>query len=247
MKTVAIVEARMTSTRLPGKVLMSLGDKPMLEVLIERICKSKHLDEIVIATTTNATDDPIAKLCEKIGTNVYRGSEQDVLSRVLEAAQSVDADYICELMGDSPFLDPTLIDTAIETHLSSGNDYTSNFYPENHLPMGFAVQVYATETLRKASALTTDPIDRSHVTYYIYQHPEIFTCGGVPIPQVLQRPEVRLCVDEKNDFDLVTKVYVGLVSTNIAASCEDILAYLDRYPGLLELNKDVKQKDANEG
>ena len=98
MKIVAIVEARMTSTRLPGKVLMPLGEKPMLQVLVERIRKSKHLAEVVVATTTNDTDTPIVELCNKLGIRSYRGSEADVLTRVLEAARSVDADFICELL-----------------------------------------------------------------------------------------------------------------------------------------------------
>jgi spore coat polysaccharide biosynthesis protein SpsF len=247
MKTAAIIEARMTSTRLPGKVLKLLGEKPMLQLITERAGRAKNLDEIIVATTTNKTDDPIINLCRKIGIKYFRGSENDVMERVIKAGEKNNIDIICELMGDSPFLDPKMIDLTIETHLHSKNDYTSNFYPENHLPMGFAVQVYSTKILKKAAELTNDPIDRVHVTYFIYQHPEIFKCGGIKIAKNINRPKVRLCVDTQLDFDLVSAVYAGIGQTNNDFSCHDIIKYLDSHKELLLINKNVKQKKASEG
>ena len=247
MKIVATIEARMTSSRLPGKVLMHLGNVPLLEVLIHRVKKSKLIDEIVLATTTNKTDDPIVNLCKKLKVPFYRGSEYDVLDRVLKAAKKSGADLICELMGDSPFLDPNLIDETIKTHIKNKNDYTSNFYPENYLPMGFATQVFSTKVLEKTARLTSDPIDRVHVSYYIYQHPEIFKCGGVKIGKGIKYPEIRLCVDTKEDFDLVNKVFEGLGKKNPLFSCREAMVYLQSHPHLLKINKHVKQKKPSEG
>ena len=124
MKIIGTIEARMGSSRLTGKVMLPLGGKPVLERLIERVSMSRYIDKIVVATTEKDKDQPIVDLCEKLNVNCFRGSEEDVLDRVLKAAKSVHGDIICELMGDSPFLDPILIDNTITAHLSGNYDYT---------------------------------------------------------------------------------------------------------------------------
>ena len=152
-KVVATIEARMTSTRLPGKVLLEIGGKPALEFMIDRVKQSRLVDDIVVATTVNSSDQPIIDLCNKMGCKYFRGSEEDVLLRVLEAAKSVDADIIMELTGDCPFIDPDIIDKVIELYSSGDYDYASNVV-ERSFPDGFDTQVFSVQSLEKVSRLT---------------------------------------------------------------------------------------------
>ena len=159
----------MTSTRLPGKVLLKIGEKPALEYMINRIKQSNLIDEIVVATTTNDSDLPIIDLCAKIGCKHFRGSEEDVLLRVLDAAKSVSADIIVELTGDCPFIDPEIIDNVISLYFSGDYDYASNIV-ERTFPDGFDTQVFSVRSLEEVSRMTKDPIDRVHVSCYFYNN-----------------------------------------------------------------------------
>ena len=172
-RIVATIEARMTSTRLPGKVLLKIGGKPALEYMIKRIEQSKLIDEIVVATTTKDSDLPIIDLCARVGCKHFRGSEQDVLLRVLDAAKSVGADIIVELTGDCPFIDPEIIDKLIELYFSRDYDYASNVV-ERSFPDGFDTQVFSVKSLERVSEMTDDPIDRVHVSCYFYKNPIFF-------------------------------------------------------------------------
>ena len=164
MKVVGIIEARMGSSRLPGKVLLPFGGAPALGLLLKRVSSAEKLDEVIVATTEEKGDLPIVRFCDKIGVKSFRGSENDVMKRVLDAARHCEADLVCELMGDSPFLDPAEINRAITEYRIRDCDYLSNFWPKNTYPLGFAVQVYRTEVLAKAETMTLDPVHRSHVT-----------------------------------------------------------------------------------
>jgi spore coat polysaccharide biosynthesis protein SpsF len=187
------------------------------------------------------------QLCDGLGIKCYRGSENDVLSRVLEAAKWQDADLICELMGDSPCLDPLLIDYAISAHLSGNYDYTANFLPENTLPMGFAVQVFGLDVLAKVDSLTDDPIDRVHVSCFIYHNPKIFKLQGVPTPLQLAAPQIRLCLDTKEDYELLSKVWDALYKPGECFRAVDAVNFLIENPGLLNINQHVRQKHIDEG
>jgi len=247
MKIVATIEARMGSTRLPGKVLMPLGGKPVLERIIERISKARQIDDIVVATTEKTADDKIEALCQRLGVNCFRGSEEDVLDRVLKAAQSTDAKLICELMGDSPLIDPELIDDVIAKHLAGSFDYTSNCYPDNSYPVGFGVQVFPGSVLEHVATLTTDPIDRVHVSYFIYQHPELFRLQGVLAEPAVNAPEFRLTLDTADDYALISTVFDMLSRSNPSFCCEDIVKFLRANPDIVQLNSHVRQKTAGEG
>jgi len=247
MKIVATIEARMTSSRLPGKVLLPLGERPMLEVMIERVKRSKLIDDLVVATTVNDTDNPIVELCNKLNIKHFRGSEDDLLDRILKTAKAHEVDIICELWGDSPLICPELIDKAISAHLESDNDYTANFYPNNKFWTGSSVQVFPTKILEKVASLTNDPIDHVHVTCFIYQNPHLFKCGGVNCILETMSPEIRLCVDTQEDYELVNTIYSELVKTNQIFSHEDVLNYLELNPHLLLINRHIKQKKIEEG
>jgi len=218
-----------------------------LERIIERISRARSIDEIVVATTINQADEPIIALCRKLGVKFFRGSENDVLDRVLKAAQSNGADLICELMGDSPLIDPAQIDKITKIHLADNNDYTSNFYPEQLVPAGFPIQIFSTKTLEKVASLTDDPIDHVHVSCYIYHHPEIFKCGKVITDKDIIAPDMRLCVDTKEDYELVSRVFEILYKQNLFFECKDVINYLKANPELLSINKHVRQKTLEEG
>jgi len=163
---VAIIQARMTSTRLPGKVLMDLAGKPALQRMLERVSKSKRLASICVATTVNADDDPVAALCEKMSIPVFRGDEHDVLGRYVQAAQWCDADPVVRLTADCPMHDAEIIDDALEMYCAGGFDYVSNAIRRT-FPDGLDVEVMSRAVLDRTSAEATHPSLREHVTTYI--------------------------------------------------------------------------------
>lgn len=247
MKICGIIEARMGSSRLPGKVLLPLGGKPALERLIERVSRSRWLDEVVVATTANEGDRPIAELCARLGVRVFRGSEEDVLSRVLGAAEAAEADLICQLMGDSPLNDPVLIDLVIAAHLAGDYDYTANYLPENALPMGFAAGVFSAALLRRVAAMTQDPVDRAHVTCFIYHNPRLFRLQGVAASAQLAGPNLRLCVDTREDYEVVRRVFEAVHREGRCPRAWEFVRHLREHPELAAINAHVRQKHVDEG
>ncbi len=245
-KIVATIEARMTSSRLPGKVLKNLGGRPALQLLIERLKRSKYIDAIVVATTINDADEPIVELAKKLDVEYFRGSEEDVLSRVLGAAQSVNADIITEITGDCPLLDVELIDQGIEMFFEKGVDYLGNVTTDS-FPIGFDVQVFPTKILEKVDKLTQDPIDRVHVSYYIYQHPETFSLYLWKAEGEYHWPELRITLDEQKDFEFLEKICQKLLLVKENFNSLDVISLLKNDPSLLEINKHVKQKNLEEG
>jgi spore coat polysaccharide biosynthesis protein SpsF len=173
MKTVITIEARMRSTRLPGKVLKPVLGRPMLEMMIERLRRVHQADAIVVATTDNPADDDIAALANRLGVNLYRGSEDDVLGRVLDAARSVEAELIAETTGDCPLIDPGIADQVIATFLTNQVDFCSSGLVRTY-PLGLDLHVFRTSTLAEVAAQTQDPVNREHVALYIIEHPERF-------------------------------------------------------------------------
>lgn len=245
-KIVATIEARMTSSRLPGKVLLPLAGVPALELLINRLKKSKYIDEIVVATTVNAADDPLIVLASRLNVRYFRGSELDVLSRVLGAARSVDADIIVEVTGDCPFVDPALVDQGITKYFSGGYDYAANIIPVS-FPIGFDVQVFSVSVLSQVDKLTLDPLDRVHVSYYIYSHPESFKLLSWLAPENLAWPELRVTLDEQADYELLDTIAKRFMPDNQYFSAEDVINLLREQPNLLTINSHVRQKDISEG
>ncbi|MFZ3132817.1 MAG: NTP transferase domain-containing protein, partial [Desulfosporosinus sp.] len=158
LKICATIEARMSSTRLPGKVLLDLVGKPVLQHIIERLSRSKYVDEVIVATTDNPCDDQIVALCHSIGCAYFRGSEDDVLLRVLDTARDVNADIIVEITGDCPVIDWRHVDHLIELFFSGKYDYAANII-ERTFPRGFDTQVFPTAVLAEVNELTTNPID----------------------------------------------------------------------------------------
>ncbi len=241
MKIIATIEARMDSSRLPGKILKPLLGKPMLEQLIERVRRSKLIQEIVVATTTAPNDAETVEACQKIGVKNFRGSSDDVLGRVLQAAKTNGADLIVELTGDCPLLDPEVIDSVIRKYLTGNFDYVSNIV-ERTFPRGMDTQIFSVKVLEQVSKVTQDPADRENVSLYIYEHPEKFRLGNVAAPPELRRPELRLTVDTQNDLDLVRGIYAGLYPKRPDFSLSEVIRLLDENPELKEMNAHIQQK-----
>jgi spore coat polysaccharide biosynthesis protein SpsF len=231
----------MTSTRLPGKVLLPVLGKPLLELLIERLKRATVLDAIVLATTRNASDDVIETLAHRLGAGCFRGSEEDVLDRVRQAAHENSADVIVEVTADNPLIDPALLDTVVRTYLRNDADYVSNLLRRTY-PRGMEIQVFSTAVLDRVAGLTLDPVDHEHVSLYIYEHPEIFSLLNVESGLPERYSDIRLTVDTKEDFALITKIFESLYPDNPAFTLQDIIALLDNRKDYLEINRSIVQK-----
>ncbi len=238
-KVVATIEARMTSRRLPGKILKPILGKPSLEREIERLKRCKSIDQIVVATTSNPTDDPVEQLCRASGVAFYRGSEDDVLLRVLQAAQSVGADVITEITGDCPLLEPAVIDACNELYQTGKFDYVSNFI-QRSWPRGINAQIFSVALLDEVNRLTSAQQDHEHVSLYIYSHPEKYRLGNLAAPADLTWPDLRLTLDTPEDYALIQKIYEAILPVKPEFTLPDILAYLRKHPDLVEINRQVQ-------
>lgn len=203
--TIAIIQARMSSTRLHGKVLKKIGGKTLLEILVERVRRASSIEKIVIATTDSAEDKKIADLAGKLGLDSHRGSEKDVLDRYYQTAKKFKADVVVRITGDCPLMDPKIIDRVVEYYKENSDkyDYVSNVRPPT-FPDGMDVEVFPFEVLEKAWKKAKLPSEREHVTAYIANHPEIFKIGNI-----LRKDDVssmRLTVDSKEDFEVVKRI-----------------------------------------
>lgn len=243
MKTLIIVQARMTSTRLPGKVLLPLAGEPMLTRLIERLRRVRRADGIVVATTTNATDDPIAALCAQLGVPCHRGSEHDVLSRYADAARVHGADVVVRITSDCPLIDPALIDQTIAAFDEGGSDYVSNMLPPTW-PYGMAVEVFSAAALAQAHAEATQAAEREHVTPFLYWHPERYRLRNVASPVDLSHH--RWTVDTPEDYALVSRLFEHLMPTRPTFTQADVLALLEQHPDWIAINQHIRQKPATE-
>lgn len=231
----------MKSSRLPGKVLLPVCGKPLLELMIERLRQVPELDGIVIATTADPSCQPIEDLAKRLGVGCFRGSEDDVLDRVLRSAQSAQADLIVELTGDCPLMDPDLVSEVIREFRSRDVDYCANVLQRTH-PRGMDVQVFPTKVLARVAELTNNPSDREHVSIYIYTHPEQFRLHNVTSSLSAEEADLRLTVDTPDDFKLVSEIFQRLYPANPRFRLADILKLMREHPELRAINSHVKQK-----
>jgi len=242
MKTVATIEARMSSSRLPGKVMLPIMGKPMLEIMVERLMHAKSIDKIVIATTTNKADYKIVSLAKRLGIGWFRGSETNVLSRVLGAANKYHAETIIELTGDCPMVDPAMIDDTVKNFILNKVDYLSNRTIKPLVPRGFDIQIFPKKVLAQVAKLTSDPYDCEHVSLYIYEHPKVFKLKSFSPPKPLQKSDLRLTVDTVKDLELVRRVFHLLYVKNPTFSLKDVVELFAQFPKLKLINNTVKQK-----
>lgn len=232
-KIVATIECRMTSSRLPGKVLMAAyKDISMLELMIERVKRTKALDDIVIATTTNKDDDPLVNLAQKLQVSYFRGSEPDVLERVYQAHKQFQSDIVVELTGDCPLVDPDIISQTIDLYLLNDCDYTSTGTPLPHFPIGMDTQVFSFKALEKAYKFGTSENDREHVSYFISHNRDRFRLIDLPAPPKLKNTGISLTLDTKSDYELIRTVIERLYPIDSAFNSYDIVNLFDSDPQL---------------
>jgi spore coat polysaccharide biosynthesis protein SpsF len=239
MKIAVVIQARLASSRLPGKVLLPLGGKPMLERMLERVRSASLAKYVVVATTTRAVDEPIVSLCERIGVDYVRGDEEDCLSRHLLAATHSDADAIAKIPSDCPLIDPQAIDTVLAAwHAAEGGyDYLGNLRPASW-PDGNDVEVVSLAALRTAGREATLSFDREHTTPYLWSQPERFRLGNVTWNTGLDYSRTRRwVVDWPEDYALVCAIFERLArSHGPCFGVQPILRLLEREPSLLTLN-----------
>jgi spore coat polysaccharide biosynthesis protein SpsF len=231
---VHILQVRLSSARLPGKVLKDILGKPMLERQIERLRRAEALNQLVVATSDRGEDDAIELLCQKLGVDCFRGSLNDVLTRFYQCALKYSPKHVVRLTGDCPLADPAIIDEVVRLHLEGNYDYTSNTNPPTW-PDGMDVEVMKYECLAEAYAEAELPSEREHVTLFIYRQPERYRLGSLTQEEDLSA--LRLTVDEPEDLELVTKIYERLYPQNHDFTLADILALLDKTPALKEVNQ----------
>lgn len=229
----AILQARLSSSRLPGKVLRPLLGKPMLARQIERLNRSHLISKLMVATSVEPDDDQIERLCGEIGVSCSCGSLTDVLDRYYQAARPHNPDLIIRLTGDCPLADPELIDLGITYFQKHSYDYISNVSPRTY-PIGLDFEVFTFEALGRAWREAALPSEREHVTPYIRNHPELFAIGNLAGDADLSHH--RWTVDEPADFEFVTNIYESLYPNDPAFTTSDILRLLAKRPELTSIN-----------
>jgi spore coat polysaccharide biosynthesis protein SpsF len=241
MTTLAIIQARMSSTRFPGKVLKKLQEKPLLQWMIERIKQSTLIDTIIIATSTSSDDNPIAEWCDINNQICYRGDLDNVLSRFYHAAKKFNAQTIVRLTADCPLIDAKIIDKHISFYYENKYDYVSNG-PIMTYPDGMGVEVFSYRALEKTYQEATIASEKEHVTAYIYKHPEMFTLFNLKYKQ--DYSWIRITVDYPDDFTLIKKIIDSIPFPIESLSLENIIFFIENNLHLLKINS---QYTPNEG
>lgn len=229
-----IIQARMNSTRLPGKVLLPILEKPVIGHIYERLKFSKKIDEICISTSINKSDDPIVEYAKKEGIKFFRGSEENVVSRLLKTAQKFHADTIVRITGDDPLIDPKIIDKLISLYEENPSaDFVSN-NKERTFPVGLDTEVIPVKTLEKFYPISNDPIFFEYfIGMYIFEHPKKFFSIGYK----LEKPQLlRWTLDFPEDYEFIKKIYSSLYKPGKIFYMEDILAYLEKHPEVNDIN-----------
>jgi spore coat polysaccharide biosynthesis protein SpsF len=232
----------MTSTRLPGKVLMDLAGRPMLEREIERLLACRRADEIVLATTTNADDDPLCAIADRLGIRWHRGSEADVLSRYAGAARESQADLIVRVTADCPLVDPGEVDAVVQAleERRASCDYAANIL-ERHLPRGLDTEALWRDALDRTARLATSAPAREHVTWFIHsERPDLFERHAVRRP--FDAADLRWTVDTADDLALVRALYEQLGLAERYVPPAEVIAHVRAHPALAALNAHVAQK-----
>ena len=244
MSTLAIVQARMSSTRFPGKVLEDLQGAPMIIRQLERIQRATSLDQVVVATTTDPSDDPLVEILEQAHIQYVRGDLDDVLGRFIKVIDEFNPEVVIRLTADCPLASPQVIDEVVTAFLNSDVDYLSNTMKPTY-PDGIDVEVVRPEALRFVDATTQDQPEREHVTLGVYRRPEIFQIRN--IVNDIDLSSLRWTVDTPEDFSFVKAVYAELFPANPEFEMSDVLDYLDRHPERSRTDQDAVRNAALQG
>lgn len=228
-KVVMILQARMGSTRLPGKSLMPLAGQPLIGRILERVLRCKSVCTIVLATTEKKEDDALAAWGREYGVEVFRGSENDLVDRYYQTALKYNADVIVRLPADNPVAEPKEIDRIVAYHLKGEADFSSNTHNilGNDYPDGLGAEVFDFKLLHEIWQITTDPRNREHPHTYIYEHPEKYKIGTVPCPKAFRRPDLALDVNTEAEYEFLRNIYNYLYPRNSKFHITDIIKWYD--------------------
>ncbi|HEY9206265.1 MAG TPA: glycosyltransferase family protein [Candidatus Methanoperedens sp.] len=239
MRIIAIIQARLGSTRLPGKVLLDLQGKTVLEHVIDRVRASKFINNIVVATTILKKDLRIVNICSSNGISVYCGSENDVLDRYYQAAKLFNADNIVRITSDCPLIDPLVIDEVIKLHLQENADYTSNTIKETY-PDGQDTEIFTFEALKEAWKNANLISEREHVTPYIRKN-QAFKCVNLESKIILSHK--RWTLDNPEDYDFIKIIYKNIYNKKHIFNMDEILEFINNNPEIERINQSITRNE----
>ena len=231
MRVGCIIEARMNATRLPGKIMLDIMGRPSILRQVERIKRSRYIDQIIVATTTNQADDVLVETLNQNDILCFRGSEDDVLGRVAKCALEFQLDAVVEITGDCPLTDMQECDKVIERFLEGGYDLVSSNLLCTY-PLGMAAIVFSNKVLQESALNAADPIHREHVCLYLYEHPYDYIFSNIEAPPFLRGPSLRMTLDDEADYKFICQVYEMLYPQNPAFTLYDIMKLLHQKPEL---------------
>jgi spore coat polysaccharide biosynthesis protein SpsF len=244
MKAACIIQARQSSTRLPGKALIDINGKPALQRVIER-CRASSVDDVIVATTTNEVDNAIVELCETLGCHCYRGSEEDVLLRVLDTAKTFNVELIVEITADCPLIDWNHINHLLKSYDMSYDMITN--IKRREFPRGYDIRIFSTATLEKVNAEIDNPIDRQHCSTWIYLNPKSSKNYKIlhwTAPPELKRPDIEVTLDTPEDLELIRFLYsFEGQGYNLELTCAEVIGIIDAYPDMYKKVSEIKRKD----
>lgn len=240
MSIVAIIQARVGSTRLPGKVLKKIEGRTVLEHVINRVQAAKKIDDIVIATTVKKKDLEIVQLCAKLGISIFCGSEDDVLDRYYQTARLFKAEHIVRITSDCPLIDPKVIDKVIELYFNKNADYATNTIPET-FPDGLDTEIFSFEILSTAWKNAKLFSEREHVTPYIRKNPNIFKLAN--FKSNINLKNKRWTIDESIDLKFIKIIYKNLYAKDSLFGMRKILDFLKTHPEVEEINKGIVRNE----
>jgi spore coat polysaccharide biosynthesis protein SpsF len=229
-RIVCIIQARMTSSRLPGKSMLPLGGKPLLQNVIERAKAASLVDEIVLATTDRSEEDVLADLGRKLGVTVFRGHPTDLLDRYTKASNMTNADIVVRIPADNPLIEPEEVDRIIAYFLEAGVDYACNMFNflDSGYPDGLGAEIFSSASLEEMNRTVSDPNVREHIGIHFRDHPEFYRLGSVQCPKSFRRPDVILDINTPEDYQFIRKLYDDLAKPNGFINIHEILPWFDR-------------------
>lgn len=235
----------MTSTRLPGKMMIPIGEKPSLQVLIERLQRVPGLVDIVVATTMNSDDDPLNEVCDRMGVGCFRGSEEDVLGRVLGAARAFRGDVIVEITGDCTLIDPAIVQECIDAYKQSDADFVANCVQRPHYPPGMDARIFSSGLLAELDRITQSPDDREHVSLYFWEHPEQYKLHHVAPPPEFALPDLYIVLDEAADLEMLRCLHDALTPAKPDFGLSEILNFIREHPDVNAKSQLVSRRGAH--
>jgi len=241
VSSAAIIQARLGSSRLPGKVLLPLEGKPVIQWVAERVARSSLLDDTIVAVPDTAEDRALALALEEEGVRVFRGANLDVRSRYIDAAREIGADTVVRVTGDCPLVDPGLVDRALAAFGAGGADCVSLGTPGG-FPRGFDAEVFSLAALERVKRIHPDEIAAEHVTLGFYRSGSDFAVEQVSAPPPLHAPDLRVCLDEYSDYELLSALCARLGDGLERATAEEVIRLLRDDPELAAINSDVVQR-----